>query len=360
MESSILKTFKNKKVIVTGNSGFKGSWLCQWLLLLEAKVIGISLNTPTTPSHFKLLKHKNTFKNYNCDVTNTKKLLEIFQDETPDFVFHLAAQSLVKKSISNPLETFLTNSLGTVSVLDVLRIHNKKVTCVMITSDKVYKNVEWLWGYKESDEIGGYDPYSASKGMAELALNSYIKTFFKGQNHIRIGIARAGNVIGGGDWAPNRLVPDTVKSWSINKRLLIRQPHSTRPWQHVLDPLFGYMKLAINLFKNKSFHGEAYNFGPFFDQNVTVIELIKLLSNKWGKGKWIVEKDKINLKEANLLKLNSEKAFHKLNWKPVLQFEKAINFTAEWYLQYYFGNKKDIYKITNKQINEYMRMNEEI
>ena len=218
MESLNLKYFNKKKIIVTGNTGFKGSWLCQWLIMLNAKVVGISNNIPTNPSHFELLNHKKKIKHYNCDIRNKDKLLKIFRNEKPDFIFHLAAQSLVKDSFHEPFDTFSTNSLGTVNILEVLRILNQKVSCVIITSDKVYKNVEWLWGYKENDIIGGDDPYSASKGMAELALNSYLKTFFKEKkNKIRLAIARAGNVIGGGDWSSNRLVPDTVKSWSSKK-----------------------------------------------------------------------------------------------------------------------------------------------
>ena len=282
-------------------------------------------------------------------------MLKIFRNEKPDFIFHLAAQSLVKDSFHEPFDTFSTNSLGTVNILEVLRILNQKVSCVIITSDKVYKNVEWLWGYKENDIIGGDDPYSASKGMAELALNSYLKTFFKEKkNKIRLAIARAGNVIGGGDWSSNRLVPDTVKSWS-SKNVIIRNPNSTRPWQHVLDPIYGYMKLALHLSKNNELHGEAFNFGPNFDQDVNVIDLIKLFSKNWEVARWKIKLDAFKVKEANLLKLNCENPLKYYRGVQYSILKQQLNSPQNG-----IGNFilviKNIIEITKNQIISYMNL----
>ncbi len=229
------KRFKNKKVLVTGHTGFKGSWLTIWLKILGAKVLGISNGVLTNPSIFKITKLEKKIESRKVDIRNLKKVKKIFLSFKPDFVFHLAAQSLVQKSYKSPLETFETNSLGTLNILEALRGIKKKCTVILITSDKSYKNLELKRGYRENDILGGLDPYSASKGSAELIIQSYINSYYKKNNKILIGVARAGNVIGGGDWSVNRLVPDCVKSWSKKKTVLLRNPSSTRPWQHVLE-----------------------------------------------------------------------------------------------------------------------------
>ena len=234
------KIFKNKKILITGHTGFKGTWLTFWLKNVGANICGVSKDIPTNPSFFKTLKLKNKIINHRIDIRNLPALKKIVKNFKPDFVFHLAAQSLVKKSYYDPTNTFTTNTIGTCNLLESLRYLKNKCNAVIITSDKSYKNIEILRGYKESDQLGGYDPYSASKGCAEFIIQSYIKSFFKKKKNIRIGITRAGNVIGGGDWSDDRIVPDCFKSWSLNKKVLIRNPNTTRPWQHVLEVISGY------------------------------------------------------------------------------------------------------------------------
>ena len=251
----------------------------------------------------------------------------------PDFVFHLAAQALVRPSYKNPLETITTNAIGSATVLDALRLLNSKVVVIMITSDKAYDNVEWVWGYRESDRLGGKDPYSASKGMAELAIRSYVTSFFNTpDSNVRVGIARAGNVIGGGDWALDRIVPDCMNAWSTGKTVDIRSPHSTRPWQHVLEPLSGYLVLAANLANDVTNHGEAYNFGPSADQNYPVSKLIDEMSKYWDQVKWNdISGSKNHVHEAGLLKLNCDKALFDLDWHSTLEFNETVKMTVEWY-----------------------------
>ncbi|MBT7754317.1 MAG: CDP-glucose 4,6-dehydratase, partial [Gammaproteobacteria bacterium] len=239
------KVFKDKRVLVTGHTGFKGSWLTLWLVRLGAKVIGLSDDVPTTPSNFEVNNISKIIEDNRVDIRNYDLVSNIVNSANPDFVFHLAAQSLVRESYDQPLKTFEINAMGTANILQALISVDKKVTVVMITSDKAYDNVEWVWGYKETDRLGGKDPYSASKGMAELVIKTYFESFIKNKtDNITLGIARAGNVIGGGDWAKDRIVPDCIRSWSINQSVKIRNPNSTRPWQHVFEPLSGYLSLA--------------------------------------------------------------------------------------------------------------------
>jgi len=346
--------FKNKKVIITGHTGFKGSWLSLWLKLLGAKVIGLSINVPTKPSHFEAIRIKNKIKHHKIDIRNLKLLKKTFKKYQPDYVFHLAAQSLIKKSYSDPVYTWEANTIGTLNVLDSLKELNKKCVVILITSDKSYKNLEIKRGYKENDILGGKDPYSASKAAAELAIQSYIHSFFPiKKTKVLIGVARAGNVIGGGDWSANRLIPDCVRSWSKNKKVKIRNPKSTRPWQHVLEALSGYLFLAINLEKNSKLHGEVFNFGPNNTKNYNVIFLVKLMKEKWKKISWkLVKKNKKNFYESNLLKLNSNKAKKILKWKSILTFAETIDMVTVWYKNYYF-NSKNIYTTSFNQIKSY-------
>ena len=351
----LTKKYRNKKVIVTGHTGFKGSWLSAWLILLGAKVVGISDNYSTNPSHFKALKIKNKIQHYSTDVRNLKEIKKIFIKHKPDYVFHLAAQPLVNASYIDPIRTFETNILGTLNVLESLRYIKKKCIAVIITSDKVYKNFEIKKGYKETDILGGYDPYSASKASAELILKSYIKSyFFKEKRNIRIGIARAGNVIGGGDWSENRLIPDCVKSWSKNKTVVLRNPKSTRPWQHVLEALQGYLLLSLKLQKNKNLHGQAFNFGPDNKFSHDVHSVVKLMGSFWTNIKWkTAKKRKVNFYESELLQLNSNKAKRLLNWKSILTFKESIQLVANWYKDFY--DKKNPSSITFSQINLFMQ-----
>jgi CDP-glucose 4,6-dehydratase len=257
--------YKNKKVLVTGHTGFKGSWLTTWLLKLKANVIGISKDIPTHPSMFEELNLEEKIKHYQEDIRNLSKMSEIILDEKPDFLFHLAAQSLVSVSYDDPIETISSNLLGTANILEALKISNHKCTSIIITSDKAYENVEQIWGYKEDDKMGGRDIYSGSKGAAELIIKSYYHSFFKNkESNITLAIGRAGNVIGGGDWAKDRIVVDCMKSWSDNKSVEIRSPKATRPWQHALEPLSGYLNLGQVLCEDGGLHGESFNFGPRF------------------------------------------------------------------------------------------------
>tara|TARA_B100000579_G_scaffold82656_1_gene64415 strand:+ start:413 stop:1516 length:1104 start_codon:yes stop_codon:yes gene_type:complete len=351
-------TFKNKKVIITGHTGFKGSWLSLWLKILGAKVIGLSLDLPSNPSHFKAINLKNKITHKKIDIRNLNLLKKIFSKYQPDFVFHLAAQSLVKKSYSQPLYTWETNTIGTLNILESLRIIKKKCVAILITSDKSYKNLELKRGYVEDDILGGKDPYSASKASAEIAIQSYINSFFPfKKTKVFIAVARAGNVIGGGDWSENRLIPDCVKSWSKNKRVLIRNPKSTRPWQHVLEAIAGYLLLAKKIKNNKKIHGEVFNFGPNNKENYNVISLIKIMQKHWKKISWKVVNKKKNKEfyESNLLKLNSNKAKKILKWKCILSFKETIRMIAEWYRNFYF-KKKDSYQVSLNQITKYEQL----
>ncbi len=337
----ILKSFKNKRVIITGHTGFKGSWLSLWLYMSGAKIMGISNGVLTKPSHFESIKLQNKIISINEDIRNLEKIKKLFVNFKPDFVFHLAAQSLVKKSYKDPIETYKTNTIGTLNILESLRLIKKKCVAVIITSDKSYKNLEIKRGYKENDLLGGIDPYSSSKASAELVIQTYVKSFFKIKKNITIGIARAGNVIGGGDWSQDRLIPDCIKSWSKNKKVLVRSPRSTRPWQHVLEALAGYLLLSNKLLKNKKLNGEVFNFGPPNKKNFNVIDVIKNMKKTWKKVNWkIIKKDRLYY-ESSLLKLNSNKAKKILNWKCVLTFKETIELVASWYKTFYEKKKKN-------------------
>jgi len=348
--------FQGKTILITGHTGFKGSWLCVWLKQLGANVIGVSINIPSSPSIFSTSFISNVVEDYRIDIRDIDALRSLVQKTQPDFVFHLAAQALVGLSYEKPIDTITTNAIGSVNVLESIKSLNKKVVAIMITSDKAYDNVEWVWGYRETDKIGGQDPYSASKGMAELAIRSYIESFFSQTDSIvKVGIARAGNVIGGGDWAKDRIVPDCMNSWSNSETVDIRSPNSTRPWQHVLEPLSGYLALASNLFLEEKNHGQAYNFGPSSDQNFSVSRLIDEMSNYWEQVSWKdTSSSKNNFHEAGLLKLNCDKALHDLNWRSTLSFEQTVKMTVEWYKYYYQKPNHSTYDFTVQQIANFV------
>ena len=345
--------FNGKKVIVTGHTGFKGSWLVAWLKMMGAQVTGIGLDPYTHPSNFEASLIGTNIIDFREDIRDQGKLCNIFEDLKPDFVFHLAAQALVRKSYSDPTETWETNLMGTLNILEGLRKLKKSCTAVLITSDKCYDNVEWVWGYRENDTLGGPDPYSASKGAAELLIKSYIKSYFpKESTNVRIASARAGNVIGGGDWSIDRIVPDCVKAWSKGDVVELRNPHATRPWQYVLEPLSGYISLANHLSKDINFHGEAFNFGPKAKQNKSVLELVIAMQKNWDKVKFKDVSNKVSGPyESGLLKLNCDKALHLLGWNAVMDFNQTVKFTSEWYKNYYSG--KNMESFTMKQINSY-------
>jgi CDP-glucose 4,6-dehydratase len=350
--------FKGKTILITGHTGFKGSWLSMWLAHLGAKIIGVSIDIPSVPSNFSASSIRDVVEDHRIDVRDSKAMKSLVEKVQPDFVFHLAAQALVRPSYENPLETIATNVLGTANVLDALRSLNKKVVAIMITSDKAYDNVEWVWGYRETDRLGGKDPYSASKGMAELAIRTYVESFFnKPNSNVRLGIARAGNVIGGGDWAIDRIVPDCMQAWSSGRVVDIRSPQATRPWQHVLEPLSGYLTLADSLAQSDVKHGEAYNFGPSADVNYPVSELINEMSKFWDQVQWRdVSTSKNHFHEAGLLKLNCDKVLFDLNWKPTLRFEETVKMTVEWYKNYYQNHECSMFDLTISQIDQYTKL----
>ena len=352
-----IQIYKNKTVLVTGHTGFKGSWLCEWLNYLGANVVGISDNFIGAPSNYLVSSMTNFVKDYRIDIRDTSKVSLLIKEIQPDFVFHLAAQALVRTSYEKPIETFITNAIGTANVLDALRHLEKKVVAIMITSDKAYDNVEWTWGYRETDRLGGKDPYSASKGMAELVIRSYVDSFFNSPSlNVFVGIARAGNVIGGGDWAIDRIVPDCMKSWANRKTVNIRSPHATRPWQHVLEPLSGYLCLGSDLYASANNHGEAFNFGPSSNQNYPVCRLIDEMSKHWNQIKWKDTSDHVgHVHEAGLLKLNCDKALSHLNWHSVLGFEETVKMTVDWYKEYYQNKPKSMHEFNINQINLYTK-----
>jgi CDP-glucose 4,6-dehydratase len=347
--------YKNKKVLVTGHTGFKGSWLAVWLKHLGADVVGASNKEISEPSNYVVSGVPSIIEDCQFDIRDIKAVKELVKRVQPDFVFHLAAQALVRPSYENPLETITTNAMGSANILEALRVMTKPVVAIMITSDKAYDNVEWLWGYRETDRLGGKDPYSASKGMAELAIRSYVESFFNNSN-VKVGIARAGNVIGGGDWAVDRIVPDCMRAWSNDQSVDIRSPHATRPWQHVLEPLSGYLCLASNLHLNNKSHGEAYNFGPSSDQNYPVSLLIEEMSQYWEKIRWNdVSKNLEHVHEAGLLKLNCDKALFDLNWHSTLHFQDTVKMTVDWYREFYQNQNESMHDFTIHQIKSFTK-----
>ncbi len=340
---NLKKIFYKKKILITGHTGFKGTWLSLIFDLLGAKVYGISRDYPD--NFYKNSKFKN-LKSYIFDLSNFKKTKKYISKIKPDFIFHLAAQSIVSKSYSKPLLTWNSNLLSFLNILEALRINNKKTNVVMITSDKCYLNVEKKAGYKENEELGGFDNYSASKASCELMFKSYFLSYFKRQNKIRLATARAGNVVGGGDWSLNRLIPDIIKSIASNEKLKVRSLNSTRPWQHVLEPLSGYISLAINLKKNRKISGQSFNFGPN-TKNYKVKEVLNLFKIKFKNFKW-KQTEKKTFKESKLLNLNCKKAEKLIKWRSKMSFKKTIYKTIEWYISY--DNNKNI---TKQQIEEY-------
>jgi CDP-glucose 4,6-dehydratase len=346
--------FRDAKVLITGHTGFKGAWLSLWLTKLGAQVAGVSNGIPTSPSHFNAAKIANKLLDTRLDIRDTSKLKKFVVDFRPDFVFHLAAQALVRRSYADPIEAWTTNTMGTVNILNALRDLNHPCTAILITSDKCYDNVEWVWGYRENDRLGGPDPYSASKGAAELAIRSFVESYFPADGMVRIGVGRAGNVIGGGDWAEDRIVPDCMLACSQGRHVELRNPLATRPWQHVLEPLNGYLNLAIELHHSPKFHGEPFNFGPMQQNNHSVFDLVNLMSKYWEKVKWIdVSAQYGGPYESNLLKLNCDKALHNLHWRAVWDFERTVKETILWYRQFYENPNQTIDSFSLNQIDQY-------
>ena len=334
--------YNNKTVLVTGHTGFKGSWLCFWLIQMGAKVIGYSLEPPTSPNHFELLNLD--MVSVIGDIRDSDKLNAVFAQYQPEIVFHLAAQPLVRLSYKEPVETFETNVIGTLKVFEACRNTKSVRAIVNITSDKCYENKEWVWGYRENDPMGGYDPYSASKGCAELVTSSYRNSFFNvneyGKSHnVLLASCRAGNVIGGGDWAKDRLMTDIMVAVSEGKKVVIRNPRATRPWQHVLEPLSGYLMLGQKLLEGKKEFAQAWNFGPGEQGAITVKEVVENIKKYWDKIDYEINQDVDQPHEAGLLKLDCSKAYMLLKWRDVWDSDTTFKKTVNWYKNYYEKDK---------------------
>ena len=343
--------WKGKKVFITGHTGFKGSWLSIWLASSGAKVTGYSLEPETNPSLFKSCAIEKKINSVIGDIRNQLKLKQTILEAQPDIVFHLASQALVLKSYENPLETYETNLMGTVNILNVIRDVPSVKAFINVTSDKCYANDENLKAFNENDPMGGSDPYSSSKACAELITAAYRASFFK--DSVAIATARAGNVIGGGDWAENRIIPDFIKKIQQKQKLVIRNPESIRPWQFVLEPLNGYLILAEKLFQNGIDYAESWNFGPNKQDDKTVEWLITEVNKEYGdKNNFKIVSNKEPFHESKYLKLDCSKSIGKLNWSPKLSIEKAILMTCAWYKNFY-TDKQDIYSFSVEQIKQY-------
>ena len=344
--------YKNKRVLVTGATGFKGSWLVLWLKKLGAEVRGYALKPNTTPSMFDALRIADKVPTVFGNILDREALEQAFDDFKPEIVFHLAAQPLVRLSYAEPVLTYETNVIGSLNVLEAARKCGSVKAFVNVTTDKCYENKEVAKGYTEDCPMGGYDPYSSSKGCVEILSASYRRSFLQGENDYAMATARAGNVIGGGDWALDRLIPDCVRSINKGEKIEIRNPVAVRPWQHVLEPLSGYMTLAEKLYTEGKKYASGFNFGPNEDSVLTVADVAKLVVAAYGKGDVVVHK-RDDLHEAGLLMLNVEKAARELDWRPTWTAETAIKETVEWYRRFYAG--EDMVAFTLKQIEDFER-----
>ena len=353
-----LNIYKGKTVLITGHTGFKGSWLAIWLKELGADVVGYSLDPPSDPNNFEATKLQDKITHIHGDIRDLDRLIETFKKYQPEFVFHLAAQPLVLLSYDEPKLTFDTNIGGSVIVFEAVRLTPGVKVLVNITSDKCYENKECSQGYRENDPMGGHDPYSTSKGCAELVFSAYLKSFFSAstvqKDLIGAASARAGNVIGGGDWGRDRLIPDCIRALSKDQTIGIRNPGAVRPWQHVLEPLGGYLWLGALLRESPNKYSGAWNFGPDESSHLTVAEMADRLIKYWGDGSWEDFSDQQSLHEAHLLKLNCDKAHAVLNWHSVLTIDECLNMTADWYKEFYSGPRtKDMHQFCVAQIRKY-------
>lgn len=348
--------YKGKKVLVTGHTGFKGSWLSIWLNELGAKVIGYALSPLNSNDNFVLTQLQSKIIDIRGDIRDKEQLQQVFETYKPDMVFHLAAQPIVRTSYNYPVETYEVNVMGTINVLECIRKCETAKTGIFITTDKCYENKEQCWGYKETDSLGGYDPYSSSKAAAEIAVSSWRQSFMNPRNYNKHGKAiatvRAGNVIGGGDWSKDRIIPDCIRAIESDIPICIRSPKAIRPWQHVLEPLSGYLKLGEKMSMNPIEYNEPWNFGPNLESIVSVWDIASSIINAYGKGQLVDISISQNeqFHETNTLNLEISKAKFKLGWKPKLSVEEAICYTVEWYKKY---KTDDIYKLCVEQINRY-------
>lgn len=366
MRQSFAEFYRGKTVFVTGHTGFKGAWLSIWLHKLGARVVGFAL-APETRSLFAAARLDTRIAHIEGDVRDVDALRRAMTTHKPDMVFHLAAQSLVRPSYRSPRETFDVNVMGTVNVLEAVRATASVRVCEIITSDKCYENREWVYAYRENDAMGGYDPYSASKGAAELAVNSYRNSFFNLQaaSNPNVGLAsvRAGNVIGGGDWAEDRIIPDCIRALSAGQPIQVRSPHAIRPWQHVLEPLSGYLWLGCKMWQEPATYAQAWNFGPTSAGNVTVRDIVQSVIREWGTGTWndVSTSQRNALHEATFLKLDCTKASTLLGWTPVYSVQESVAQTIEWYRrQHIEGAGFSAYEFTLRQIDSYTNKAREI
>lgn len=351
-----LSFWAGKVVLLTGHTGFKGSWLSLWLQSMGAKVVGYALPPPTNPSLFVTANVAEGMTSIEGDLRDYTALVTAFKQYQPEIVIHMAAQALVRYSYSNPIETYATNVMGTVHLLEAARQANCVRAIVNVTSDKCYENREWVWGYRENDPMGGYDPYSSSKGCAELVASAYRYSFFNPQNYAKHGVAlasvRAGNVIGGGDWAEDRLIPDMLRAIAAGQPVVIRSPHAIRPWQHVLEPLMGYLMLAEKMWGNGPEFSEGWNFGPNDDDAKPVEWIVNKMTGQWGDGATWKLDDREHPHEANYLKLDISKAKLRLGWRPRLRLEDTLHRVVAWHKAHQ-GKKVEMRQFTINQIEEY-------
>lgn len=351
------QTYKNKKVLITGHTGFKGSWLSLWLTLLGAEVVGFSLSPNTEPNLFNVLNLEKHLTSIIGDIRDKEALGKVLIQFKPDFIFHLAAQPLVRRSYQEPLLTFETNIMGTVNLLEAVRKSNFEGVVINVTSDKCYENTGCTSSFQETDPMGGYDPYSASKGASEIVTAAYRNSFFNPQNYgdfhrVTLASARAGNVIGGGDWSEDRLIPDIIKALFKEEEIIIRNPHAVRPWQHVMECISGYLLLGAKLYENPTSYCEGWNFGSDNNSTMTVEEILLKALELWGSGNYKIIPENA-LKEADFLKLDITKAKEKLGWQPVYNINQSLEKTISWYKNYYF-QQADMFKFTKSQIEEYV------
>lgn len=351
VKKEILSFFKGKRVFVTGDTGFKGSWLSYWLHELGADIVGYALPPEREIDHFNLLRLDEIIHHVDGDIRDFEMVRKVISNFQPEFIFHLAAQPLVRLSYKEPKRTLDINIGGSINILEVARSIQSIRSIIYVTSDKCYRNKEWIWGYRENDELGGADPYSASKACAEIVFFSYLKSFFE-NGKTGLASVRAGNVIGGGDWAMDRIVPDCIKLLQSQQPILIRNPNATRPWQHVLEPLYGYLLLSIKLYHNPKFFSGSWNFGPRNESIKSVKDLAEKVIHYWGKGEIQFEIQKDAPHEAGLLHLNCDKSYRFLEWIPKWDFDKTVSETVLWYKKINFG--EEALSITKQQIQEYV------
>ncbi|MEN6566127.1 MAG: CDP-glucose 4,6-dehydratase [Veillonellales bacterium] len=351
-DNNRLAVIKGKRVLITGDTGFKGSWLAMVLHGLGANVVGFALPPEHPNDHYNLLGLDRIIHHVSGDIRDLDSVMQVFQEFKPEFLFHLAAQPLVRFSYEQPKLTFDTNVGGSVNILEAIRNTDSLRSVIYVTTDKCYKNKEWIWGYRENDELGGRDPYSASKAAAELVFSAYLESFFKKREYLGVASVRAGNVIGGGDWALDRIVPDSIKALQSNLPIIIRNPIATRPWQHVLEPLMGYLMLAKKLYYEPNTYSGSWNFGPRVESIQTVHALVEKIICYWGQGEIQLDQSYGAPHEANLLQLNCDKAHQILKWSPIWDFDRTIRETVRWYKEQ--SNGISARAITESQIEEYM------